>query len=328
MYFKQFLFTSSSIFTQRQNKSINKQTKKQTIYSNQQTNKNNQQSFLNFLSLIHIHSYTHFLITQVFSCIEILTKKLKQRSKTLLKSNQVFFFEKQRQANPLCYPNKMDLNNKKKISLLQCFFKGKTVYCNHNGSCFRNAIQGLLQSFGLGFIIKSAVHILTCLISKKKQQNLIQGFFQKDFYYLSLFFCSQTCLLKAIQCLLRLITQKESGFNSFLSGFLASYAAMYFYQNKTNLYNWRMLAYMRVIEGIYYQLVNRGYIQKKSLHFSLMYSIGSFLLSYSTFHESRIALPDVIKLYGTFQNLTPDEKIFHYVMLEKAQKKFEAQGLE
>ncbi|KAL4485002.1 hypothetical protein ABPG74_020179 [Tetrahymena malaccensis] len=222
----------------------------------------------------------------------------------------------------------MNLNNKKQISLLQCFFKGKTVHCNHSGSCFKNAIQGLFKSFGLGFIIKSAVHILTCLISKKKQQNLIQGFFQKDFYYLSLFFCSQTCLLKGIQCLLRLITQKESGFNSFLSGFLASYVAMYFYQNKTNLYNWRMLAYMRVIEGIYYQLVNRGYIQKKSLHFSYMYSIGSFLLSYSIFHESRIALPDVIKLYGTFQNLTPDEKIFHYVMLEKAQKKFEAQGLE
>lgn len=52
-----------------------------------------------------------------------------------------------------------------------------------------------------------------------------------------------------------------------------------------------------------------------------MYCIGSILMSYGCFYESRIAEKDVVKLYMGFSNLSESEKVAHYVFIERAEKK-------
>lgn len=101
--------------------------------------------------------------------------------------------------------------------------------------------------------------------------------------------------MKGSLCLLRRIRNKDDGLNAFISGFLAGLALVI--ERKENRYLWKVYLANRVFEMMYLSLANKGVIKRRTIYYTYVYMISSFMISYAFFMEPIIIKKDMFKLY-------------------------------
>jgi hypothetical protein len=56
----------------------------------------------------------------------------------------------------------------KKLGINLSILNKSTPFCKHSTGCLNNILSGTLQSFAIGYLIKTTINLLGCLIAFKK----------------------------------------------------------------------------------------------------------------------------------------------------------------
>lgn len=56
----------------------------------------------------------------------------------------------------------------KKLGINLSFLNKSTPHCKHSTGCLNNILSGTLQSFAIGYLIKTAINLLSVVVAFKK----------------------------------------------------------------------------------------------------------------------------------------------------------------
>ena len=56
----------------------------------------------------------------------------------------------------------------KKMGINLSFLNKSTPHCRHSTGCLNNILSGTLQSFAIGYLIKTAINLLSVVVAFKK----------------------------------------------------------------------------------------------------------------------------------------------------------------
>lgn len=125
----------------------------------------------------------------------------------------------------------MDLDNKYSITPAKqpAQKSAPTKLCKHRYSCPENAVRGLVEWVGKGYLLKTVINLIYELVLKrgyKRPGNLIKQIFTLDALRFAGFIGGMNFLYKATLCLLRKIRGKDDGLNASIAGFVGGMAVL------------------------------------------------------------------------------------------------------
>ncbi|KAL0484592.1 5 TM domain-containing transmembrane protein [Acrasis kona] len=101
------------------------------------------------------------------------------------------------------------------------FLTRKQSFCRHESACTSNAFRGVIRGSAIGYCVKASISIALGVLFKKmykEPKKILDIIFGKDAYNFSVFLGAFSGTYKIVQCLMRLLRQKEDGLNAFIAG--------------------------------------------------------------------------------------------------------------
>jgi hypothetical protein len=109
------------------------------------------------------------------------------------------------------------------------FLAKKQQFCKHDSACTSNALRGVVRGSVIGYSVKASISLALGLLFKKLYKNpkqILEILLSSDTYSFSIFLGAFSGTYKIVQCLMRLIRQKEDGLNAFVAGSAAGLTLM------------------------------------------------------------------------------------------------------
>lgn len=127
----------------------------------------------------------------------------------------------------------------------------KHQLCKHSFGCVHYIMQGFFHMFGIGYSLQMAIKLLPSLFHNILQpKDMLKFVVHTDNFSFGAFLAFFCAVFRSINCALRWIRKKDSGFNGLIAGFVAGWSMLWYKSTTLALYLTSKLAEVLYFKGI------------------------------------------------------------------------------
>lgn len=163
----------------------------------------------------------------------------------------------------------------------------KHQLCKHSFGCFHYVIKGFIHMFGIGYSLQMAIKLLPALFHNFLQPNiLVKSVIHSDNFSFGAFLASFCAAFRSINCALRWIRKKDSGFNGLIAGFVAGWSMLWYKSTTVALY-----LSSKLIEVLYFKGIEINMLPHIPSADKILYMLSTAVLFHAAIFEPQSIRP-------------------------------------